>query len=80
MARILGSPPGIPKDRLQALRVAFLATMKDPKFLADAKKRKMDLSVLTGEQVEANIAKLMKTPKPILRKTAEILGYTKKKK
>ena len=48
-------------------------------FLADAKKRKMDLDVLTGEQVEANIAELMKTPKPILKRTAEILGYTKKK-
>ncbi len=80
MARIVGSPPGIPEDRLKALRKAFLATMKDPKFLADAKKRKMDLSVLTGEQVEANIAELMKTPKDILKRTATVLGYNKKKK
>ena len=79
MARIVGTPPDIPEDRLQALRRAFLATMKDPKFLADVRKRKMDLDVLSGEQVEANIAKLMKTPKPILQRTAEILGYTKKK-
>ena len=54
--------------------------MRDPRFLADAKKRKMDIDVLSGEQVEANIAALMKTPKPILKQTAEILGYTKKKK
>ena len=80
MARIVGTPPGIPEDRLQALRRVFLETMKDPAFLADAKKRKMDLDLLTGEQVEANIAELMKTPKPILKRTADILGYTKKKK
>ena len=79
MARIVGTPPNVPNDRIMALRKIFLETMKDPGFLADAKKRKMDIDVLTGEQVEANIAALMKTPKPILRRTAEILGYTKKK-
>lgn len=80
MARIVGTPPNVPNKRIMALRKIFMETMKDPAFLADAKKRKMDLDVLTGEQVEANIAKLMKTPKPILKRTAEILGYTKKKK
>ena len=80
MARIVGSPPGIPNDRLMALRKAFDATMKDPAFLADAKKRKMDLNYLSGADVEANIAALMKTPKDILKRTADVLGYTKKKK
>lgn len=80
MARIVGTPPDVPNNRIMALRKIFMETMRDPAFLADAKKRKMDLEVLTGEQVEANIAKLMKTPKPILKRTAEILGYTKKKK
>jgi tripartite-type tricarboxylate transporter receptor subunit TctC len=80
MARIVGSPPGIPRDRLMALRKAFDATMKDPAFLADAKKRKMDLNYLSGADVEANIASLMKTPKDILKRTADVLGYTKKKK
>jgi hypothetical protein len=54
--------------------------MKDPAFLADAKKRKMDLNYLSGADVEANIASLMKTPKDILKRTADVLGYTKKKK
>jgi tripartite-type tricarboxylate transporter receptor subunit TctC len=79
MARIVGTPPDVPNDRIMAFRKIFLETVKDPAFLADAKKRKMDLDILTGEQVEANIAALMKTPKPILKRTAEILGYTKKK-
>lgn len=80
MSRIVGTPPSIPEGRLAGLRKAFLEAMKDPKFLADVKKRKMDLSVLTGEQVEANIAELMKTPKDILKRTAETLGYNNKKK
>ncbi|MBT5051250.1 MAG: hypothetical protein HOM58_22330 [Rhodospirillaceae bacterium] len=80
MARIVGTPPDVPNDRIMALRKIFMETMKDPAFLADARKRKMELYVLSGEQVEANIAKLMKTPKSILKRTADILGYTKKKK
>jgi len=79
MARIVGTPPGIPNDRLNALRKIFDATMQDPAFLADAKKRKMDLDHLSGAQVEANIAQLMKTPKDILKRTAAVLGYNKKK-
>ena len=80
MARIVGSPPGIPKARLMSLRRAFDQTMKDPAFLADAKKRKMDINYLSGAEVEANIAALMKTPKDILKRTAAVLGYNKKKK
>jgi len=44
MARPYVAPPGIPADRLAALRAAFEATMKDPAFLAEAKKQ--DLEVL----------------------------------
>ncbi len=40
----------------------------------------MDLNYLSGADVEANIASLMKTPKDILKRTADVLGYTKKKK
>ncbi|MBD21853.1 MAG: hypothetical protein CMM37_12520 [Rhodospirillaceae bacterium] len=79
MARIVGTPPGIPVARLKALRKVFDETMKDPSFLSDAKKRKMDLDYLSGSRVEANIAKLMKTPKNILKRTADVLGYNKKK-
>ena len=50
MARVLATPPEVPIDRVMALRRAFDATMKVPAFLADAKKRKMDLAPMTGEQ------------------------------
>ena len=78
MARLVAFPPGVSKAQLAAFRTAFDATMKDPKFLADAKKRKMDLAPLSGGQVQANVEALMKTPKAILERAAVVLRYTKK--
>jgi tripartite-type tricarboxylate transporter receptor subunit TctC len=53
MGRAVYAPPGIPKDRLEALRLAFLATMKDPAYIAQAKKLKLDADTWqTGEAVE----------------------------
>ena len=44
--------------QLKVLRDAFAATMKDPEFLADAKKAKLDVEPKTGEQLAALIQKL----------------------
>jgi hypothetical protein len=44
--------PGVPPERLTALRRAFDATMKDPAFLADAKKTKLTVGPLTGEALQ----------------------------
>ena len=77
MARIVGFPPGASRDQIAAFRKAFDETMVDPGFLADARKRKMDLAPLSGATVQSNIDDLMKTPKPILKRAAQVLGYTK---
>ncbi len=55
-------PPGVPADRVEALRRAFDATMKDPAFLAEAEKLKLDIDPLTGEQVAELVAQVMATP------------------
>lgn len=55
-------PPNVPADRLQALRRAFDATMKDPAYLAEAEKLKIDVEPLTGEQVAALVAQVSRTP------------------
>jgi tripartite-type tricarboxylate transporter receptor subunit TctC len=53
MGRAVYAPPGIPKDRLEALRAAFLNTMKDPAYIAQAKKLKLDTETWqTGDAVE----------------------------
>jgi tripartite-type tricarboxylate transporter receptor subunit TctC len=52
MVRSLSLPPGSPKDRVKILRDAFMATMKDPEFLAEAKTAKLDLNPLPGHEIE----------------------------
>ncbi|HEX2726079.1 MAG TPA: tripartite tricarboxylate transporter substrate-binding protein, partial [Beijerinckiaceae bacterium] len=58
-------PPGVPAERVEALRRAFDATMKDPAFLAEADKLKLDIDPLTGEQVAELVAQVSKTPADI---------------
>lgn len=68
--------PGVPAERVAALRKAYAATMKDADFLAAGKKRHMVIRPQTGEQIEALVKKAAATPKPILAETAKILGWT----
>ncbi|HEY7662928.1 MAG TPA: tripartite tricarboxylate transporter substrate-binding protein [Xanthobacteraceae bacterium] len=55
-------PPGVPAARVQALRRAFDATMKDPAYLAEAAKLKIDVDPLTGEEVAALVEQVSHTP------------------
>lgn len=55
-------PPNVPADRVEALRRAFDAAVKDPGFLADADKSKIEVDPLTGEQVAALVAQVSRTP------------------
>jgi tripartite-type tricarboxylate transporter receptor subunit TctC len=57
-------PPGTPKERLQVLRKAFAATMKDPEFVAEAQKSKFDATYVSGEEVDKYVANVLSvTPK-----------------
>jgi len=66
-------PPGTPKDRVQILRKAFIDTLKDPQLIADAKKSKLDIDPLTGEELEKTVAGLLKTNPGTLAKLKEVL-------
>jgi len=74
IGRTYCAPPGIPADRTAALRKAFMDTMKDPAFLADAKKRRLDVIPETAEQVEAMIKKVLATPPSVIARTKLALG------
>lgn len=52
-------PPGVPKERLQLLRKAFADTMKDPEFLAEAKKTKFPVSYISGEEIEQYVEQML---------------------
>jgi tripartite-type tricarboxylate transporter receptor subunit TctC len=66
MGRPFAAPPGVPADRAQALRRAFDATLKDPAFLAEADKLKLDVNPVSGEDVDRLIAELYATPKDVV--------------
>ena len=68
------APPGVPEDRVKALREAFMATMKDPEFKKDVEKMQLDVTPKTGTELENLIRKAFDTPKPIVKRTADLLG------
>lgn len=68
LGRPVVAPPGVPADRVTALRRSFDATMKDPAFLDEADKLKLEINTLTGEQLTQLIADLMKTPPELSEK------------
>lgn len=66
-------PPGTPKERVRLLRKAFMDTMRDPEFLADAKKSKMDIDPMPGEEVEKTVARFFKLDAKLVDRLREIL-------
>jgi len=66
-------PPGTPKDRVQTLRKAFMETMKDREFLADAEKSNLDIEPLSGEALEKTVLGLFKLSPSIISKLKEAL-------
>jgi tripartite-type tricarboxylate transporter receptor subunit TctC len=71
MARPFAAPPGIPADRKRALIEAFVATMKDPDFLAEAAKMKADVNPVSAAAIENLLADVYKTPKDVVAKAAK---------
>ena len=63
------APPGLPPERARALRDAFQETMRDPAFLADAKKLNFDIVPLSGEEMARLIAALYALPADIIQAT-----------
>lgn len=66
-------PPGTPKDRVQIMRQAFLATLRDPAFVAEAEKSKLEIDPVTGEALEKIVAGLYKINPAMLAKLKEVL-------
>jgi len=66
-------PPGTPKDRVMTLRKAFMSVMKDPEFLADANKAKLDVNPLDGKELEQNVKEMFNLDPTLVPKAKEIL-------
>jgi tripartite-type tricarboxylate transporter receptor subunit TctC len=68
VGRALAAPPGVPAERLAALRKAFDAGVADPGFAADVAKRSISINVMRGEELAARIDKVMQlTPAQVAK-------------
>jgi tripartite-type tricarboxylate transporter receptor subunit TctC len=76
MARPFFAPPDVPKERIEILRKAFDAAMKDPALIEDAAKQRLELAPMTGADIEQVFKKLHALPQPVLER-ARTLANTK---
>jgi tripartite-type tricarboxylate transporter receptor subunit TctC len=74
MARPFFAPPGIPADRAAALRKAFDDTMKDAEFRAEADKMMVEISPMSGLEVNAMLTELYATPRAAVDKAAKAMA------
>jgi tripartite-type tricarboxylate transporter receptor subunit TctC len=72
MGRPYMAPPGLPPTRLAALRAAFMATTQDPAFLDAARKQDLEVSPLTGPEVETLIRRVFSSPPPVIERARQI--------
>src|SRR3954466_2342162 len=73
MGRPFVAPPNLPPARAEALRNAFMATMKDKDFLADTEKAQMEITPVSGDKVQALVKEVYSTPPEIAQKAASYL-------
>lgn len=73
MGRPFIAPPDLPAQRVKMLRDAFMATMRDSEFIAEAKRLKLDVEPEDGEYLSAHIKKIYDTPNTIVNRVAELI-------
>ena len=75
--RPLMLPPNTPKDRLSVLRSAMQKTIKDSQFLADARKSKLVIGEVTGEDIEGSVKEILSISPAVKKKLAVLLPGNK---
>jgi tripartite-type tricarboxylate transporter receptor subunit TctC len=74
------APPGVPADRVKALRAAFDVMVKDPGFLADAKKLNLDIDPVSGEELQKIVSDIINAPQDVKKRLAELLALVEREK
>ena len=64
---MIATPPGVPAERLAALRAAFVATFKDKEFLDEAKKRDLVTDYVAGADLEAQFVRVLEVSAGVLQ-------------
>ena len=73
-ARPFAAPPGIPPERLAALREAFDATVNDPDYLAEAKARALHVELVTGAELDTVMRRIYATPNEIVARVKQAVN------
>ena len=72
------APPDVPPSRVEMLRRAFDATVKDPAFLADMQRQRLEVDgPSTGEELAALVAEIAKTPPSVVQQLAALFNHYK---
>ena len=74
MGRPFLAPPDLPPARAATLRSAFAATLRDPAFLQDARRARLDIALVTGADVDALLRDSAGTPAAVLERVKQALG------
>ena len=74
MGRPYLAPPGIPADRAEALRKAFMETMADPDFRAEAEKSQLEITPVDGAHIQKLVAEVYQTPPEVQKKAAALIN------
>ena len=74
LGRPFMAPPGVPADRVEALRAAFIKTIQDPEYVAEVTKRKDTPTLVDGKRAEAIIKELFSTPPEVLKQAKAIVN------
>ena len=75
-ARPVVAPPGVPADRLKALRDAFMKMSRDPEFLADAEKSQLLVNPSSGAAVQRIASMIAAAPNDVVQRLVSILSGT----
>ena len=73
MARPFAAPPGLPADRIKALRDAFDATMKDPAFLAEMARMKLEVRPVPGTKLDELVREVYSYPADVVKIAADAI-------
>lgn len=74
MGRPFAAPPGVPADRVEALRQAFQKTLGDEGFLSEARQAQLEIEPLSGQRIDELLAEAYGAPRAIIEKAASLLN------
>ena len=74
MGRPYLAPPGLPKRQVLTLQQAFMDTMKDPRFLAEAKQEKLEINPVSGPQIEGLLNEAYQAPPTVAALAGKLAG------